>query len=36
MPRVKNAVEGEGIQAEEEAASTPSAPADNPRNTLSA
>jgi hypothetical protein len=35
MARVKSAVAGEGIQAEEEAASTPSAAVDKPRKTLS-
>jgi hypothetical protein len=35
MARVKSAVVGEGIPAEEEAASTPSS-ADNPRKMLSA
>jgi hypothetical protein len=33
MARVKNAVAGEGILAEEEAASTPPAAAGNPRKT---
>jgi hypothetical protein len=36
MARVKNAVAGEGIPAEEEAASTPSTAADKPRKMLSA
>jgi hypothetical protein len=36
MARVKSAVAGEGIPAEEEVASTPPAAADNPRKTLSA
>jgi hypothetical protein len=36
MARVKNTVVGEGILAEEEAASTPFAAADKPRMTLSA
>jgi hypothetical protein len=36
MARVKNAVAGEAIPAEEEAASTLSAAADNPHKTLSA
>jgi hypothetical protein len=36
MARVKSAVAGEGIPAEEEAASAPSAAADKPRKTLSA
>jgi hypothetical protein len=36
MARVKSAVAGEGITAEEEAASTPSAAADKPHKTLSA
>jgi hypothetical protein len=36
MARVKNAIAGEGIPAEEEAASTSSAAADNPRKTVSA
>jgi hypothetical protein len=36
MARLRNAVVGEGILAEEEAASTPSEAADNPRKTLSA
>jgi len=36
MARVKSAVAGEGIPAEEEAASVPSAAADKPRKTLSA
>jgi hypothetical protein len=36
MVRVKSAVVGEGISAEAEAASTPSAVADKPRKTLSA
>jgi hypothetical protein len=34
MARVENAVAGEGIPTEEEAASTPFAAADNPRKTL--
>jgi hypothetical protein len=36
MARVKNAVAGEGIPAEEEATSASSGAADNPRKTLSA
>jgi hypothetical protein len=36
MARVKGAVAGEGIPTEEEAVSTPSEAADNPRKTLSA
>jgi hypothetical protein len=36
MTRAKSAVAQEGIQAEEEAASTPCAAADKPRKTLSA
>jgi hypothetical protein len=36
MVRVKGDVAGEGIPAEEEAASTPYAAADKPRKTLSA
>jgi hypothetical protein len=36
MTRVKSAVAEEGIPAEEEASSTPSAAADKPRKTLSA
>jgi hypothetical protein len=36
MARVKNAVAGVGIPAEEEAASTSSAVADNPRKTYCA
>jgi hypothetical protein len=36
MARVKSAVAGDGIPAEEEAASTPSAAADKPRKALSA
>jgi hypothetical protein len=36
MARVKSAVAGEGIHAEEEAAFTPSAAADKSRKTLSA
>jgi hypothetical protein len=36
MARVNSAVAGEGIPAEEEAATTPSAAADKPRKTLSA
>jgi hypothetical protein len=36
MARVKSAMAGEGILAEEKAASTPSAAADSPRKTLSA
>jgi hypothetical protein len=36
MARVKSAVVGESIPAEEEAASTPSMAADKPRKTLSA
>jgi hypothetical protein len=36
MARVKSAVAREGIPAKEEAVSTPSAAADNPRMTLSA
>jgi hypothetical protein len=36
MARVKSAVVGEGIPAEEEAAYTPSAAADKPRKTSSA
>jgi hypothetical protein len=36
MARVKSAVAGKGIRAEEEAASTPFAAVDKPRKTLSA
>jgi hypothetical protein len=36
MARVKSAVAEEGILADEETASTPSAAADTPRKTLSA
>jgi hypothetical protein len=36
MARVKSAVAGNGILAEEEAASTPYVAADKPRKTLSA
>jgi hypothetical protein len=36
MAQVKSAMVGEGIQAEEEAVSTPSAAADKARKTLSA